>query len=88
MDPAAAVAVVATTAAWLDDGTLWAGSEDGQVARSDDYGVSRTVVGTTEDGIGEDVTAIVQDDDGRVWVGTYSGGVSVLADGLWRNLQD
>jgi hypothetical protein len=44
-------------------------------------------VGTAGDGIGDNITAIVGDEAGRVWVGIYGGGVSVLEDGVWRNLQ-
>jgi ligand-binding sensor domain-containing protein len=79
--------LLVNTVAWLDDGALWAGSEDGRVARSDNYGANSTVVGTAGDGIGDNITAIVGDEAGRVWVGIYGGGVSVLEDGVWRNLQ-
>lgn len=70
----------------FDDGTLWA-ADGSWVARSDDYGTTWTVAGTSDDGIGPGISGLVQDDAGRVWIGAYEGGVSLLEDGTWRNLQ-
>ena len=75
-----------TAIAQFDDGTLWSAGDD-WLARSDDGGLAWEKVATTEDGIGWDISGLVQDDDGRVWLGAYDGGVSVLEDGVWQNLQ-
>jgi len=75
-----------TAVAHFDDGTLWAAGDD-WLARSDDGGNNWEIVATTEDGIGLDISGLVQDDDGRVWLGAYDGGVSVWEDGVWQNLQ-
>ena len=68
----------------LPDGNLWAGG-DRYVATSSDGGLNWTQVGTKE-GLGEEITGIVQDDSGRVWVGAYNQGVSNLEDNKWRPL--
>jgi hypothetical protein len=70
----------------FSDDTLWAGGEE-WVARSDDSGATWTLVGTSGDGIGQDISGLAQDDAGRVWLGAYEGGVSLLEDGAWRALQ-
>jgi ligand-binding sensor domain-containing protein len=70
----------------FSDGSLWAGGEE-WVARSDDSGATWTLIGTSGDGIGQDISGLAQDDAGRVWIGAYEGGVSLLEDGAWRDLQ-
>jgi hypothetical protein len=75
-----------TAIAQFDDGTLWSAGDD-WLARSDDGGNAWEIVATTEDGIGLDISGLVQDDAGRVWIGAYDGGVSVWEDGVWQNLQ-
>jgi ligand-binding sensor domain-containing protein len=77
---------LATAITQFSDGTLWAGGET-WVARSDDSGATWTLVGTSGDGIGVDISGLAQDDAGRVWLSAYEGGVSLLEDGAWRALQ-
>jgi hypothetical protein len=72
----------------LDDGSLWAAG-DGMVARSHDGGLSWDV-SSNPPGLGDDIGALVQDDQGRLWAGAYVGGVSILeGDQLfgWQPLQ-
>ena len=40
----------------------------------------------TQDGLGEQVLAIVEDEDGRVWSGAYNLRVSIYEDAAWRPL--
>ena len=67
------------------DGSLWAAG-DRLVVRSDDGGATWTQVGT-QDGLGSDIGALVQDETGQVWAGAYNGGVSVWDGQSWRALQ-
>jgi ligand-binding sensor domain-containing protein len=73
------------TVAEFPDGSLWAAG-DRLVVRSDDGGESWTQVGT-QDGLGNDIGALVQDDAGQVWAGAYTGGVSVWDGQRWHALQ-
>jgi hypothetical protein len=77
----------ATALSFFDDGSLWVGQGDGTVIRTEDYGATWAVVASSDDNLGEDITALVQDKAGRVWASSYGGGVSVWADGEWQNLQ-
>jgi hypothetical protein len=70
----------------LDDGALWVAGDD-WLARSTDGGNFWEKIATTEDGIGNEVTGIVQDDAGRLWIGAYEGGVSMLENGVWTHFQ-
>jgi hypothetical protein len=77
----------ATAISFFDDGSLWVGQEDGTVIRTEDYGATWAVVASPDDNLGEDITALVQDETGSVWASSYGGGVSVWTDGEWQNLQ-
>ncbi len=68
----------------LTDGSLWVGGSQ-YVARSIDGGINWEQVGST-DGLGEEILAIVQDDDGRIWAGAYSQGMSILENNIWHRL--
>jgi hypothetical protein len=69
----------------LADASLLA-SGDAMVARSIDGGRIWTLVGTSE-GLGNDIGGMIQDSDGRVWAGAYTGGVSLLDGDRWRSMQ-
>jgi ligand-binding sensor domain-containing protein len=73
------------TVAEFPDGSLWAAG-DRLVVRSDDGGKTWTRVGT-QDGLGSDIGALVQDEAGRVWAGAYQGGVSFWDGQTWHALQ-
>jgi ligand-binding sensor domain-containing protein len=66
-------------------GKLWTAG-DGQVAYTTD-GQNWTTVGSDSDGLGSDLSAIVEAPDGSTWLGDYGSGVSVFANGAWRHLQ-
>ena len=67
------------------DGSLWAAG-DRWVAHSPDGGETWERVGTGE-GLGEDIGALVQGEDGKIWAGAYGGGVSVWDGARWHALQ-
>ena len=61
------------TVAALSDGSLWVGSRD-FVARSSDTGATWTIIGTTEaKQIHSAPNLIVEDSEGRIWVGSGEG---------------
>jgi streptogramin lyase len=66
----------------FSDGSLWVGGDD-YIATSSDTGKTWSQVDTAQ-GLGGGITGIVQDDSGKVWVGTYGKGVSILENGIWR----
>jgi ligand-binding sensor domain-containing protein len=62
-----------TTIAVLSGGTLWVGSQD-FVARSSDGGKTWAKVGTTDaQQIHSAPSLIVEDSEGRIWVGAGEG---------------
>jgi hypothetical protein len=78
-----------TAVAFVRDGAIWVGQEDGKVLRSYDYSNTWDVI-AEPDAVGVDITAIVLDDAGNVFVSSYGGGVSVYDlydDGEWIRLQ-
>jgi ligand-binding sensor domain-containing protein len=54
---------------------------------SSDDGQTWTVMGTASDAIGTNVTSLVEGPDGRMWLGDYDAGLSVLDGRQWRHLQ-
>jgi hypothetical protein len=73
------------TIAQGQDGRLGVGG-DHYVAGSSDGGQTWTQVGTS-DGLGEDISGLVVDSNGRVWAGAYGDGMSILDGDIWRPLQ-
>jgi ligand-binding sensor domain-containing protein len=62
----------------LSGGYTWAATTGGVVC----YGISEQVKFITLDGLADnDVYAVAMDGEGRLWLGTWGGGVSVLDDG-------
>lgn len=76
-----------TAVAFVEDGAIWVGQEDGTVLRSYDYGKTWDVIAEPDDALGVDITAFVRDAAGRVIVSSYGGGVSVYENGEWTRLQ-
>lgn len=84
--PAVEITDRVTAIAFFDDTSLWAGQHDGAVLRSFDYGNTWDVIAWPDDNLGEDITAIVRDEAGRIFVSSYGGGVSVYENGTWTRL--
>ncbi|MBP6786315.1 MAG: hypothetical protein KA170_01900 [Candidatus Promineofilum sp.] len=78
---------LATAVAAFDDGSIWLGQDSGAIFRSGDFGATWMAVAAPEDELGADITAIVQDEAGRIWVSSYGGGVSVWEGEAWTHLQ-
>ena len=69
----------------FEDGSLWVGG-DYIVATSDDGGETWSPVGGQASLSGE-VDALVRDDAGLIWAGTYGNGVSVWDGQQWKSVQ-
>lgn len=68
------------------DGNLWA-TGDYFIARSTNNGRDWESMGANDSTVGIDVSALVQDPQGRVWIGSYSHGVSIFNGTQWQPLQ-
>lgn len=69
------------------DGSVWIGAEDDGVFRFDPVTNTHTRF-TTKDGLGDDhAYAVTVDQQGRVWVGHQSRGVSVYNGQSWQNYE-
>ncbi|HEY1410464.1 MAG TPA: two-component regulator propeller domain-containing protein [Promineifilum sp.] len=75
-----------TMIAQFEGGVMKAAGDD-WLASNPDGGDFWYKIATTEDGIGNEITGIVQDNEGRYWIGAYEGGVSMLEDGIWHHFQ-
>ena len=67
-------------------GELWVAGPD-LVAMSTDDGQTWTLMASAGDALGTDVTSLVEGPDGRMWLGDYAEGLSVLDGRQWRHLQ-
>ncbi len=78
-----------------EDGSLWVGTYGAGIARLDGAGIARLddpghsrppdiVVYTSADGLAHDrVRSALRDRRGRLWLGTYGGGISRFEDGAF-----
>jgi diguanylate cyclase (GGDEF)-like protein len=75
---------VETVRAILDDGrgALWVGTDTGLLRMTE----GRMVKFTAADGLSHNlIMALSEDREGRVWIGTWGGGVNVFKDGKFKS---
>ena len=83
-DTNSAITARTTSFLYLPHGAVWVGTEEGIVVLEGDEW-SRL---DSDDGIGLDdafISALYQDSQGRIWVGTWGEGIHVREDGEWHS---